>query len=273
MIRLTGVGLAAPRAVEAASELPRLLLDAIDLYIHKSEYVCLVGSNGAGKSLLLQLLAGLRQPSAGEITFDLSNESVRRGIVFQNPDDQIVGSTVERDLAFGLENRGVAPAEIRRQVDEALEWSGLASSARRPPHLLSDGEKQRLALTSALLLEPDLLLLDEPTSRLDPEGRRTFLTEVHRYHARTGAGVVHVTHRSEEILPANRVIAMRDGRIVFDGTPTELLRSAHLDRFGILWSDLHRLRREVTRRGADLPEPHGDEWNRAEALLEALGVS
>ena len=262
MIGVRSVVLAAPGGGAA-------LVDVGALHIRNSEYISLIGPNGAGKSLLLQILAGLRAPSAGEIVFDDPN-GCRRAIVFQNPDDQIVGSTVERDLAFGLENLEVEPAEIRRRVDEALEWSGLAASARRPPHLLSDGEKQRLALAAALLLEPDLLLLDEPTSRLDPPARRRFLEEVHRFRDRSGAAIVHVSHHSEEILPADRVVGMREGRIVFDGSPAELLASDDADRLGVVWSDLHALRRALARRGADLPACRGEDWNRAEPLVESL---
>jgi energy-coupling factor transport system ATP-binding protein len=263
VIRVRSVVLAAPGGGAA-------LVDVAALHIRRSEYVSLIGPNGAGKSLLLQILAGLRAPTAGEFTFDESNGSCRRAIVFQNPDDQIVGSTVERDLAFGLESREVESAEIRRRVDEALEWSGLAASARRPPHLLSDGEKQRLALAASLLLEPDLLLLDEPTSRLDPPARRRFLEEVCRFRERSGAAIVQVSHRSEEILPADRVVGMRDGRIVFDGSPAELLASGDADRLGIVWSELHRLRRELARHGADLPACRGEDWNRAEPLVGSL---
>lgn len=264
MISARGVALHAPAGPGGR---PAPLLDGIDLDIRKSEYVVLVGANGAGKSLLLQVLAGLRSPSEGEITFVSTNVSV--GIVFQSPDDQIVGSTVERDVAFGLENRGLPSPEIRRRVDDALEESGLAPLAGRPPHLLSEGEKQRLALASALVLEPDLLLLDEPTSRLDPPGRRAFQDRAARAHAR-GAAVVHVTHRSEEILPAGRVVGLDAGRVVFDGTPAELLRSPVSDRLGILWSGLHRLRRELSRRGVELPDPSGPGWNDADTLVAGL---
>jgi len=263
VIRLEEVELAAPAGGAR-------LVGPLSLHIRSGESVSLVGPNGAGKTLLLTLIAGLRPPSGGQITFADSHATCRRAIVFQTPDDQLVGSTVERDLAFGLENLALEPAEIRRRVDDALAWSGLAPSARRPPHLLSEGEKQRLALASALLLEPDLLLLDEPTSRLDPPTRRRFLEEVERYRERSGAAVVHVTHRSEEVLPADRVVGLREGAIVFEGSAAELLESADADRLGIVWSDLHRLRRELARRGADLPACRGEEWNRAAPLVEAL---
>jgi len=193
-----------------------------------------------------------------------------RALVFQSPDDQIVGSTVERDLAFGLENRGVPPEEIRRRVGEALDWSGLAPVARRPPHLLSEGEKQRLCLTAVLILRPAVLLLDEPTGRLDPPGRHRFLDAVHRARGATGASVVQVTHRSEELLRADRILGMERGRIAFDGSPAELVGSERADRLGIVWSGLHRLRRELFARGADPCGKPGPEWNELGPLLEKV---
>jgi len=267
VIRLEGVRLDAP--VAAGSGPPARLLDGVDLEIRESEYVVLCGANGAGKSLLLQLMAGLRQPTAGAVLFD--DEDISTALVFQSPDDQIVGSTVERDLAFGLENHGLPPDEIRRRVREALDWSGLAPLAARPPHLLSEGEKQRLALTSALILRPTLLLLDEPTSRLDPPARRRFLEGVRQARSATGAAVVHVTHRSEEVLTAGRIVGMESGRVVFDGTPEELVAGEAADRLGIRWSGLHRLRRELRARGAAGPVPAGPEWNDAQALADEVG--
>lgn len=266
MIRLEGLRLEAPTSPGGSR--PDLLLDGVDLDIRAGVYIALCGANGAGKSLLLQTIAGLRRLSAGEIVFDAPDLSI--ALVFQNPDDQIVGSTVERDLAFGLENRGLPPEEIRRQVREALEWSGLAPLAGQPPHLLSEGEKQRLALTSALILRPALLLLDEPTSRLDPPARRRFLEGVRQARAATGAAVVHVTHRSEEIVAAERVVGMDAGRVVFDGTPEELADSPAADALGIRWSALHRLRRELRARRAGPPTPAGPEWNDPEALTAVV---
>ena len=242
MIRLSGAGLDAPAASGGAA-----LLDRLDLEIHSNEYVVICGPNGAGKSLFLQLAARLKAPSRGEITFD--NPDMSTALVFQRPDDQIVGSTVRRDLAFGLENHGVEPAVIRERVEEALAWSGLADLGDRPPHLLSEGQKQRLALTAALVTRPALLLLDEPTSRLDPEGRRQFRDAVSHARHDLGATVVQVTHRSEEVLPADRVIGLVRGTVRFDGTPDELLRSEEADSLGILWTGLHRFQRELMRQG------------------------
>ncbi|MGQ0721395.1 MAG: energy-coupling factor ABC transporter ATP-binding protein [Candidatus Eiseniibacteriota bacterium] len=264
MIRVREVCLAGP-----PEEAGRLLLDQVSLSIRSNEFVCLVGPNGAGKSLLLRVLAGLQRPTAGSIEFDESDSSDSVGLVFQNPDDQIVGSTVERDLAFGLENQGLPSWQIRERVDEALAWSGLEQLAGRPPHLLSEGEKQRLALASALILRPKLLLLDEATSRLDPPGRARFLAAV-RAARDAGTAVVQVTHRSEEILAAERVIGLDLGKVVFDGSPADLLGSWHADRLGILWSRLHRLRRRLRERGAvPMGEP-GPEWNRVEPIVAAV---
>jgi energy-coupling factor transport system ATP-binding protein len=264
MIRLEDVRLLAPGRGAA-------LLDGVDLSIRSSESVAVAGPNGAGKSLLLQTIAGLRPPSSGRVTFDESDGPPAIALVFQSPDDQIVGSTVERDLAFGLENAGLPPAEIRRRVDEALAWSRLGPLARQPPHLLSEGEKQRLALTSALILRPSLLLLDEPTARLDPAGRRLFLDAVRRVRDAAGTAVVHVTHRSADVLAADRVVGMARGRVAFDGTPAELLASGPADALGIVWSGLHRLRRALAARGVTLGGAPGAAWNDVDAVIAAVG--
>jgi energy-coupling factor transport system ATP-binding protein len=257
------------RVLGPPEEARRPLLDGVSLSIRSGEFVALVGPNGAGKSLLLRVLAGLQRPTAGHVEFDSSDVPGSIGLVFQNPDDQIVGSTVERDLAFGLENQGTPPWEIRERVDEALAWSGLAPLAARPPHLLSEGEKQRLALASALILRPRLLLLDEATSRLDPPGRARFLSAV-RGAREAGTAVLQVTHRSDEMLAGDRVIGLDRGRVVFDGSPAALLDSELADRLGILWSRLHRLRRHLRQRGVLAGVEPGPEWNRVEAIVAAV---
>lgn len=269
MIRLERLTLLRPAAPGTPAAARTALLDAIDLEVRPGETLAVVGANGAGKSLLLQVLAGLRTPSSGRVHRD--PEDLRTALVFQTPDDQIVGSTVERDLAFGLENRAVPPPEMRRLVDAMLLRIGLADRRRDAPHLLSEGEKQRLALGAALLMEPAVLLLDEPTSRLDAAGRRRFLDEVRRAREETGAAVVHVTHRSEEALPADRIVGLRGGRVVFDGTPAEFLRTE--EPLGVRWSELHRFRRALHGRGVDVAPAAGEWWNDAEVLLDQLGLS
>lgn len=232
MIRIRGLRLDPPagRGPEAAP-----LLEIPELHIRSGEYISVVGPNGAGKSLFLHALAGLRRPAAGSVSFALTNLSRTCGLLFQNPEDQLVGSTVERDVAFGLENLAVPTPEIRRRVDEALAVAGLESLARRPPHLLSEGEKQRVALASTLALEPPVLLLDEPAARLDPPGRRALRERLRAERARGERTVLQVSHRAEEVMEADRILGFASGRLVFDGTPSELQRSAEADKFGILW--------------------------------------
>lgn len=211
---------------------PKLDIPLLD--IRQSEYVGITGPNGAGKSLLLQMIGGLRVPTTGSVAFGEANGTAapRPGFLFQNPSDQLLGSTVERDLAFGLENAAVPPAEIRRRVDQALERHGLDALARRPPHLLSEGEKQRVAFAGVLILEPEVLLADEPTARLDAADRADFLGRLREAH-RAGATVLHVTHRPEELAAASRVIGLREGRVVFDGPPADL-PAEDAERLGVL---------------------------------------
>lgn len=268
MIRLRQVTLVRPSAAAAPDGARAALLDGIDLEIRPGERLAIVGANGAGKSLLLQVVAGLRRPTSGDVLRDPAD--LRPALVFQTPDDQIVGSTVERDLAFGLENRAVPTDEMRRLVDAMLERIGLTDRRRDAPHLLSEGEKQRLALGAALLMEPQVLLLDEPTSRLDAEGRRRFLDEVRRAREETGTAVVHVTHRSEEAVTADRVVGLRAGRVVFDGDPAAFLAAD--EELGVRWSELHAFRRALRRRGVEVPGASGDWWNDPEVLLDQLGL-
>jgi energy-coupling factor transport system ATP-binding protein len=153
---------------------PHPVLQVPKFHIASGEYVCVVGPNGAGKSMLIQVLAGIRSPGPGKVELAGGSGPGIAGLVLQHPEDQIVGSTVEKDLAFGLECTQEPPAIIREKVKEGLAWSGLHDQATRSPHLLSDGEKQLLALSSALIHRPPILLFDEPTSRLDPAARAAF---------------------------------------------------------------------------------------------------
>lgn len=259
MIRLEDVVIEAPQPTR-----PRLL-DGVTLEIRSDEYIVLCGPNGSGKSLLLKVLAGLLRPRSG---VRIGPPAV--GFLFQNPDDQIVGSTVARDVAFGLENEGVALPEMRVRVDGALADFALNGLATRAPHLLSDGEKQRLALASSHVLAPPLLLLDEPSARLDPLARTESQLRILEARRR-GTTVVVATHRSEEIVIADRVIGLRDGRLVFDGTPDALVDSPEADALGILWTDLHRLWRELRRLGRG--DPAGLAWNDTRPLLAGLAAS
>ncbi len=214
-----------------------LALDGVSLRLHESQLTVLVGANGSGKSTLARLCDGLLLPSSGRVTVDDLDTSdpstlwdVRSlvGMVFQDPDDQIVGTVVEEDCAFGPENVGLPPAEIRGRVDEALAAVGLEGLERREPHLLSEGQKQRLAVAGALAMRPRYLVLDEPTAMLDPDGRRAVLAICERLAHREGHGVVLVTHDTAALSCADRVIGLAAGRVVHDGAPEDILAQPSL---------------------------------------------
>jgi energy-coupling factor transport system ATP-binding protein len=203
----------------------------VDLSLAAGELVVVLGANGSGKSTLARIMAGLLVPASGEVLVDgLSTRDIatawdiRRlvGVVFQNPDNQIVGTVVEEDVAFGPENLGLPREEIRRRVDLALEAVGLAGFERREPHLLSGGQKQRLAIAGALAMSPTYLVLDEPTAMLDRGGRSDVLEVLEALRA-TGRGILHVTHHLADAAKADRVAVMDKGALAFCGSPAELM--------------------------------------------------
>ena len=206
-------------------------LQGIDLTIEPGEFVALIGSNGSGKSTLARHFNGLLLPTAGEVWVDglLTSDphhlwEVRRrvGMVFQNPENQLVASTVEEDVAFGPENLALPPDEIRQRVDEALALVGLQDYSTHPPQMLSGGQKQLVAIAGVLAARPACVVFDEPTSMLDPPSRRRILDTVRRLNAEQGITVVLITQAMEEAAIANRVLAMHGGRIVMDGSPREV---------------------------------------------------
>lgn len=206
-------------------------LDKITLNIKRGEFVAIIGTNGSGKSTLAKHFNALLTPSAGQCLIDglsVTEEKnvwdIRQkvGMVFQNPDNQIVAAVVEEDVAFGPENLGVPPAEIRRRVDEALESVGMSEFRYRGPHLLSGGQKQRVAIAGVLAIRPACLVLDEPTAMLDPRGRQEVLSTVMRLNRELGMTIVYITHFMEEAVAADRVVVMEKGRIIREGTPKEI---------------------------------------------------
>jgi energy-coupling factor transport system ATP-binding protein len=219
-------------------------LQGVDLAIEAGEFVALVGPNGSGKSTLAFHLNALLLPTSGEVWVDglLTSDpqnvwAVRErvGMVFQNPDNQLVASTVEEDVAFGPENQGLSPDEIRTRVEEALRIVGLTGYRTHPPQMLSGGQKQLVAIAGALAARPACVVFDEPTSMLDPSGRRQVLEAVVRLNATEGLTVLLITHAMEEAAAAGRVVAMHGGRVVLDGAPQqffeqpERLRALGLD--------------------------------------------
>ncbi len=211
---------------------PPPALEDIDLQISEGEYVALIGPNGSGKTTLLKQFNALLRPTSGEVyvngrsTADENGISSIRGLcgmIFQNPDNQIVGATVEEDVAFALENLAVSPPEIRRRVGAALELLGISHLAAFPPHLLSGGEKQKVALAGLLAARPRCLLLDEPTAMLDPAGQAAVIDTVQMLNRERGITVIHVTHFPEEAALARRVMVLDRGRLVREGPPSEVL--------------------------------------------------
>ncbi len=192
------------------NEVPALV--DLNLKIHPQEFVSIVGSNGSGKSTLIQLLNGLLSPDKGEVLIDGPS-----GLLFQNPDNQIVGTIVEEDVAFGPENLGLRPEEIVKRINEALKIVKMDAFAGYEPHTLSAGQKQKVALASILAMKPAYLLLDEPTSFLDPLSRQEVLSLFANLNSK-GTTVINVTHFPEQLLLGDRVIALDYGRVVFDGT-------------------------------------------------------
>ena len=228
--------------VSFAYEAPETVLFDVSLCIKQGEFVAVLGHNGSGKSTLAKLLNAILVPTAGKVTVfgldtadDNNINQIRRsaGMVFQNPDNQIVATSVEEDTAFALENLGVEPDEMRRRVDAALAAVGIAELADRPPHKLSGGQKQRVAIAGILAMQPRCIILDEPTAMLDPRGRREVISTIKRLHGE-GITVILVTHYMDEAVQAGRVVVMDRGRIALDGTPGEVFaRADKLRSFGL----------------------------------------
>ena len=239
------------------------VLDSLDLEIEEGSFVAVLGHNGSGKSTLAKHMNAILLPTGGKVwvdAMDTADEArqldIRRtvGMVFQNPDNQIVANVVEDDVAFGPENLGLPSEEIRQRVDEALKDVGMFEYREHAPHLLSGGQKQRVAIAGIVAMRPRCIVLDEPTAMLDPAGRREVLDTVHRLNRELGITVILITHHMDECIVADRLIVMSDGGIIADGAPAEvfprveLLRSSGLDVPATV-SLLYELRRA----GYDLP--------------------
>ncbi len=212
-------------------------LDHINLSIYKGEFVAIIGANGSGKSTLAKHFNALLLPSSGQClvkgfdTSDLSNIwPVRQvvGMVFQNPDNQIVATVVEEDVAFGPENLGIEPTEIKLRVAESLKVVNMEDYRHHSPHLLSGGQKQRVAIAGVLAMHSDCLVLDEPTAMLDPKGRQEVLSTVCNLHKEKKITVVYITHFMEEAVVADRVIVMNNGKVVMEGLPSEIFSQVTL---------------------------------------------
>ena len=242
---------------------PTAALDGVTLHIERGSFVVVLGHNGSGKSTLAKTFNAVLLPSGGTVYvdgMDTKDEALlleirrRIGMVFQNPDNQIVANVVEEDVAFAPENLGVPTAEIRQRVDDALEAVGMTDFTLHAPHLLSGGQKQRIAIAGVLAMLPECIVLDEATAMLDPIGRREVLNVIEGLHREKDVTVVLITHHMNEAEHADRVIVMNDGRLAMDGTPKEVFsRAEELKELGLTVPDTVALLRELKSSGLDVP--------------------
>ena len=255
-------------------------LDNVTLSIEKGSFVVVLGHNGSGKSTLAKHMNAVLLPSGGAVYvegMDTKKEELlleirrRVGMVFQNPDNQIVANVVEEDVAFAPENLGVPTAEIRRRVDDALAAVGMTEFTRHAPHLLSGGQKQRVAIAGVIAMEPECIVLDEATAMLDPAGRREVLDTVHRLNRQRGITVVHITHHMSEAEDADRVIVMNDGVVAMDGTPRDIFsRVEELRSLGLAAPDTVELLHRLNGHGMSLPLTAITVDECARAIFQAL---
>ena len=252
----------------------------LSLTIEQGSFVAVLGGNGCGKSTLAKHFNSILLPCGGKVWvsgMDTADENkliaIRRtvGMVFQNPDNQIVANVVEEDVAFGPENLGISSAEIRRRVDNALKQVGMSKYANHAPHLLSGGQKQRIAIAGVIAMETKCIVLDEPTAMLDPRGRREVMETITRLNREKGITVVLITHHMEEAAQAQRVIVMHHGQIATDGTPEEVFAQVELlHELGLAAPETVELCYELNREGFELPLDKLSEKECAQALYDAL---
>lgn len=256
------------------------VLDDISLEIEAGSFVAILGHNGSGKSTFAKHINALLTPTAGKLWVDgldtgdpenLLNIRGKVGMVFQNPDNQIVASVVEEDVAFGPENLGVPPAEIRQRVDQALKMVGMYDLREHSPHLLSGGQKQRIAIAGVLAMEPECIVLDEATAMLDPVGRREVLSAVHRLNREKGITVVLITHHMNEAEDADRVVVMDDGKVIMDGAPRQVFTQVErLRSMGLTVPDTVDLLDRLRKDGLDVPLTALTVEECADAILAAV---
>ena len=250
----------------------------ITFHVKRGEWLSIVGHNGSGKSTTVRLIDGLLEAESGEIVIDgqrLIEENVwniRRqiGMVFQNPDNQFVGATVEDDVAFGLENQGLSRQEMKKRVEEALDLVGMLDFKKREPARLSGGQKQRVAIAGVVALRPAILILDEATSMLDPEGRRELIETVKGIRKDYDMTVISITHDLEEVAMSDRVLVMKKGEIESTSSPRELFSRNDLDQIGLDDPFANQLKNSLNQHGYDLPENYLTESELEDKLWELL---
>ncbi len=256
------------------------VLDSVSLDIEEGTFVAVLGHNGSGKSTLAKHMNAVLLPTGGTVYVDGIDTAdddrwldVRRtvGMVFQNPDNQIVANVVEEDVAFAPENLGVPPEEIRQRVDEALRIVGMSKYIQHAPHLLSGGQKQRVAIAGVIAMQPRCIVLDEPTAMLDPIGRQEVMETILRLNRERGTTVVLITHHMDEAAQADRLVVMDHGKIVADGPPKTVFQDVEgMRRLGLTVPDTVGLLYELKQRGMDVPLDALSEDECADAIVRAL---
>ena len=255
-------------------------LRGVDLTIEKGTFVVVLGHNGSGKSTLAKTFNGVLLPAGGRVYvegMDTCDSNLllairqRVGMVFQNPDNQIVANVVEEDVAFAPENLGVPSEEIQKRVDDALSAVGMSEFVRHAPHLLSGGQKQRIAMAGVLAMEPACIVLDEATAMLDPVGRREVLGTIHRLNREKGITVVLITHHMNEAEEADRVVVMDDGQVAMDGSPQEVFTQVEaLRSMGLTVPDTVDLLDRLQKDGLDVPLTALTVEQCADAIVQAM---
>jgi len=261
------------------------VLHSVSLDIERGSFVAVLGHNGSGKSTMAKLLNMILNPASGKIVIDGTDITsddmteddmyeIRRkvGMVFQNPDNQLVATVVEEDIAFGPENLGIPPVEIRTRVDEAMARLGITHLAKHAPHKLSGGQKQRVAIAGIVAMRPECIIFDEATAMLDPQGRREVMDTMEMLNREYGITILHITHNMDEAARADRVVVMNDGTIRLDGTPREVFSEVEiLHEIGLDVPQVTELLYELTLLGHDFPKGAITEDECAELLLGRVG--
>ena len=259
-----------------------VVFEDLDLQIEEGSFVAILGGNGCGKSTLAKHFNSILLPGGGKVYvygMDTSDEekliAVRRctGMVFQNPDNQIVANVVEEDVAFGPENLGIASPEIRNRVDKALKQVGMYEYRGHAPHLLSGGQKQRVAIAGIIAMEPKCIVLDEPTAMLDPRGRREVMQTITQLNHDKGITVILITHHMDEAAQAQRVIVLHKGKVAADGTPAEVFAKVeNMHAIGLASPQTVELCYELNKNGFDLPLSSLDPDECAQILYDSLKI-
>ena len=245
-------------------ETPVLALDGVDVQIEKGSFVAVLGHNGSGKSTFAKHLNALVTPSEGTIFvdgMDTKNDELvwkirqNTGMVFQNPDNQLVATIVEEDVAFGPENLGIEPSEIRKRVDESLKMVGMDGFQKDTPSKLSGGQKQRIAIAGILAMKPQCIVLDEPTAMLDPQGRQDVMETIHKLNKENGITIILITHYMDEAVSADKVYVIDDGKMVMQGTPREIFSQVdNMKYYGLDVPQVTETAYNLRKMGIDIPQ-------------------